>query len=101
GATDYMNFTTVIPGKVATDKNWSEIRNACIKSNNYKTFTALTIDICKENCTNEDGIDCQSIEYNLVSHTCSISDTRSTSDDYTEPCHVRGWEYMERRLDAG
>ncbi|CAL4197336.1 unnamed protein product, partial [Meganyctiphanes norvegica] len=93
------------PKNQYTYKRWSEIKNACIKGNNYNVFEALTIDDCKGKCVNEAGINCQSIAYNAQIQTCHISDARSDSEHYTEPCHgwqyTDGWQYTELIIDAG
>ncbi|CAL4097187.1 unnamed protein product, partial [Meganyctiphanes norvegica] len=79
------------------DKAWSAIRNACIRGNNYKIFHGLTIDVCKEKCLDELGVNCQSIDYEPPSQTCYISKARSNSADYTEPCYdgLQEAEYTE------
>ncbi|CAL4065608.1 unnamed protein product, partial [Meganyctiphanes norvegica] len=84
-----------------TDERWSEIENACITGNNYKEFDELTIDDCKEKCVNDGGINCQSIEYHPQSQRCHISEARSDSEHYTEPCYLDGWQYTELLIDAG
>jgi len=67
--------------------NWSPLRDACIKGNNYLSFTGvLSIDLCKENCISELGNNCGSIDYEPDSGNCFISEARSDSNDYTEPC---------------
>ncbi|CAL4087926.1 unnamed protein product, partial [Meganyctiphanes norvegica] len=74
---------------------WSQLTNACIRSNNEKIVFTPTIEICKEKCIKEYGIACRSIEFNRVSGTCALSSARSTSQDYEEPCHVDGWTFTE------
>ncbi|CAL4220329.1 unnamed protein product [Meganyctiphanes norvegica] len=87
---------------INADKRWSKIKYACIRSNNYKTFNGiLTMGDCKGKCVNEGGINCQSIDYNSQSKDCHISEARSDSGDYTEPCYLDGWQYTELLIDAG
>ena len=84
--------------------NWSPIKDACIKGNNYKYFTGVvTIDICKENCILELGSKCNSIEYRPGDEYCFISEARSTSDDYTEPCYsgIGRIHYTEMIINTG
>ncbi|CAL4157441.1 unnamed protein product, partial [Meganyctiphanes norvegica] len=68
-------------------KAWTAIRNACIRLNNYKIFGGVTIDVCKEKCLEELGMNCQSIDYEITNQRCLISKARSNSADFTEPCY--------------
>jgi len=78
-------FTELLP--VTIDVNWSPIRDACIQGNNYKTLSGvLSIGLCKEHCVGELGNMCGSIDYEPESGKCFISEARSDSYDYTEPC---------------
>ncbi|CAL4071833.1 unnamed protein product [Meganyctiphanes norvegica] len=89
----------LVASATSSDKDWSEIINACIRNHNYKTINGvMSIDTCKEHCVNEDRINCQSIEYRNTG-TCVISGARSDSEDYLEPCPDR-WEYAERLLNV-
>ncbi|CAL4108123.1 unnamed protein product, partial [Meganyctiphanes norvegica] len=82
-------------------KEWSVIQVACIRGNDYKMFKGLTIGDCKGKCVNEDGINCQSIDYHSKSQTCNISEARSDSEAYTDPCYLEGWQYTELLIDDG
>merc|ERR1712106_902493 len=72
---------------VTTGMNWSPIKDACIQGHNYKTLDGvLSVGLCKEHCLSELGNNCGSIDYEPDSGKCFISEARSDSYDYTEPC---------------
>jgi len=82
---------------IAVDENWTGMKEACIRNNNYKTLEeVLSIADCKAKCVDETGILCMSIDYNPKQHKCNLCELKSDSSDYMEPCHSNGWLFSER-----
>ncbi len=78
---------------------WSSVSSGCIRGHNNWTFdSVIDLEACKARCIELNT--CCSIDYKPEEERCHLSrytkGTVEPNTDYTEPCYLPGWKYVER-----
>ena len=63
--------------------------NACIKNNNNKVLTGVSLEECEVGCLQATTFQCRAFEYNAGTKACQMTVLQSDSSYFSHPCYSR------------